>query len=34
MGPVVPLAEDSEQGGQDEGDNDSEDCSEKKILEM
>jgi hypothetical protein len=34
MGPVAPLAEDSEQGGPDEGDNDSEYGSENEILEM
>jgi hypothetical protein len=34
MGPVAPLAEDSEQGGPDEGDNDSEYGSENEILEI
>jgi hypothetical protein len=34
MGPVVPLTEDLDRGGQGGGDNDSEDGSEKEILEM
>jgi hypothetical protein len=34
MSPVVPLTENSERGGQDDGDNDSEYGSENEILEM
>jgi hypothetical protein len=34
MGPVVPRTEDSERGGQDDGDNDIQDGSENEILEI